>query len=270
MKLYSMIVEFFSLILTLFTKEKVVPEVKTEIVILQEAFKPSKPDLVTATLEDILFLNEKFFGEKDYIKEETEKYQIVLHHTASGDADSVYTWWNNDPKRVITHIIIDRNGTVYQTMPWEYWGWHINVGSDANKINKKYKKNTTRFEKHSIGIEIVSWGWLTKKDDKYYSWLNKVVPKDDVEAVKFRGQKYFHKYTDAQVKSLEKLLLRLTKQFDIPIRDNYNDLFEISPKALNLEKGIWSHTSFRQDKSDIAPLSNITTMLNSLHTKAGK
>jgi hypothetical protein len=41
-------------------------------------------------------------------------------------------------------------------------------------------------------------------------------------------------------------------------------MFDVSKEALSGESGIWSHTSFRSDKSDIHPQGELIKMLKSL------
>lgn len=61
------------------------------------------------------------FPESQFIKEETVKTQIVLHHTASGPGvDGDLAWWRKTPERVATHFIIDRAGQIYQLFDLKY------------------------------------------------------------------------------------------------------------------------------------------------------
>ena len=76
-----------------------------------------------------------------YNKEVTQKNQIVLHHTVSGDGitGDLKTWekW----RTVSTAIIIDRDGTINQLFSTKYWSHHLKAGNSA-------------LDKHSIGVEF--------------------------------------------------------------------------------------------------------------------
>ena len=70
------------------------------------------------------------FPDNQYIKEETAKTQIVLHHTASGPGiDGDVAWWRKTPERVATHYIIDRRGQIFQLFDLKYWGYHLGLSN---------------------------------------------------------------------------------------------------------------------------------------------
>jgi hypothetical protein len=108
----------------------------------------------------------------------------------------------------------------------------------------------------SIGIELDSWGGAkdpaNKKFDAGYRY------KDG-----YRGYKCFEAYTEEQINSLKELLTYLCEKYDIPTEYN-DDMWDVSTKALNGEAGIWSHTSFRPDKSDCHPQESLIKMLKDL------
>ncbi len=79
----------------------------------------------------------------------------------------------------------------------------------------------------------------------------------------YRGYKYFPKYTEKQIASLKKLLLYWCDRYDIPTTYN-EDIWDINKRALSGERGIFLHTSFRDDKSDLHPDPALIKMLKSL------
>ena len=62
-------------------------------------------------------------------------------------------------------------------------------------------------------------------------------------------------------------LIQLIHKYNIPIKKDYTFMFNISNEALNSEPGIYSHVSYRTDKSDCYPDNNLIKMLNSLWEK---
>jgi len=194
--------------------------------------------------------------DNQYFKEKQFKNQIVIHHTAgSGKAANVIHGWDFNIERVGTAFVIDASGEVVKAFEPEYWAYHLGLKSISN----------SQLNKNSIGIEICNWGQLVKKSDgKFYNYVNGVVPESEVVQIpKFRGFEYYHKYNDAQIESLRKLLLELSAKFAIPL-DYNSDMWDISQNALAGKKGIYTHVSYRSDKNDCSPQFNLIQMLKSL------
>ena len=120
-------------------------------------------------------------------------------------------------------------------------------------------------DKISIGIEICNWGQLTLKDGKFYNYVNREVPADEVceLATPYKGYKYYHNYTDAQIQSTKELLLLWKEKYNIPLTYN-EDIWDITPRALKGEAGVFTHNSVRKDKVDIYPHPKMIEMLKSL------
>lgn len=207
------------------------------------------------------------FPDDQYYKKQTNKKQIVLHHTVSGQGVSGdINWWRQTASRIATHIIVDWEGKIYQCYSSKYWGHHLGVKASNNEIlNKK-----------SIGIEIDSWGGLIRFNKLWYpaKWNSKlkkfvaninVAPINNVQIYPegFRGFYGFEKYTDDQILSVRKLLIYWHKRYGIPIKYN-SDMWDINQDALNGKEGVWTHVSYRNDKSDCHPQPELIAMLKSL------
>lgn len=196
--------------------------------------------------------------------------QIVLHHTAGGSAGSTIRYWGSNKERVCTHFIIDRNGDVFQCIPLDKsWGYHLYVASPGNKIDRKYKKLGSKYDAQSIGIELCSYGPCTLYQGQFINTYGKAMNSDLIEKLNkpFRGYEYFEKYTQEQVDSLKELLLYLLRMYPkiaSGLRSEYAGQFEINTDALEMKPGIYSHTNYRTDKSDIFDYSSVTDMLNQL------
>lgn len=202
-----------------------------------------------------------------YIREISKKKQIVLHHTVSGQGtNGDISWWRQTTARVGTAIIIDWKGGIYQCFSSKYWAYHLGLKTSNNK----------KLNKESIGIEIDSWGGLMRRGKFWYpaKWnsdLKKNIPNLKVAPIKsvvtypdgFRGFYGYEKYTKAQIEALRKLLVYFSEKYNIPLKYN-DDMFDLSSKALNGQKGVWSHTSFRKSKSDCHPQPELIKMLKSL------
>jgi len=211
------------------------------------------------------------FPETKYFKEEFPKTQVVLHHTVSGpNVDGDVDTWVKGKYNVGTAIIIARDGTPYQIFSSKYWAYHLGAG-DHNQ------------DRRSIGIEIDNWGWLTlgngslktfrhknrifpwrfktTSPNKYYTYYGNVVNVPiQYYPNGFRGYQYYEKYTNAQIQTVGELLLLWKMKYSIPLK--YNDtMWDISQKAMDGTPGIWTHDSFRKDKTDCHPQPELIDML---------
>lgn len=205
------------------------------------------------------------FPENQYFKQEFSKQQVYLHHTASGrGVNGDFRYWLNTSGRIATCVIIGWDGTIYQLFSSKYWGHHLGIKNTVFELNGVSNSNF-ELNAHSIGIEIDSWGPLTKKDGKYYSWAGTIVPEEEVcfYSYGYKGYTCYHKYTDQQIKSVELLLRYWRERYGIPL-DYNDDVWEVSKRALSGEKGVFTHNSVRKDKTDIHPQPNLIEMWKSL------
>jgi hypothetical protein len=180
----------------------------------------------------------------------------VLHHTVSGpNAKNVISGWGYTPVRVATAFVIDGEGIIYQCFSSAHWAHHLGT----------HNRNNTLLNQQSIGIEICNWGALIEKGGKFYSTFNREVPKEEVidYGMQWRGHRYFHKYKEEQLESLKTLLEYLCEKYEIP--NTYQpDMWKLNTQALNGAAGIWTHVSFRADKSDCHPQLSMINLLKSL------
>lgn len=196
------------------------------------------------------------FPETQYFKEVFPKKQIILHHTVSGPGvTGDLNWWIQTPERVATCVIIARDGIIHQCFSSKHWAHHLGTRAANNTI----------LNKQSIGIEIDNWGALTKTNGKFYSYTGKEIPKQDVVEYPhaFRGNSYYEKYTQEQISSVKLLLEYWCDTYGIPL-DYHPDMWGLNALALNGEPGVWGHISFRGDKSDPHPQSELIEMLKHL------
>jgi N-acetyl-anhydromuramyl-L-alanine amidase AmpD len=215
-------------------------------------------------LKDIISVN---FPEDQYYKQQTLKKQIVLHHTVSGQGtDGDISWWRSTADRVGTAVIIGWDGRIYQCFSSIYWAHHLGTHAANNQV----------LNMSSIGVEIDAWGALIKVNGKWYpaSWdvnLKKNIPNVTVKPIQnvqeypqgFKGFYGFEKYTEQQICSLKKLLVYFRDKYGIPLR--YNEtMWNLSDDALGGEQGVWTHVSYREDKSDCHPQPELIQMLKSL------
>jgi hypothetical protein len=208
-------------------------------------------------------------SDDEYVKRETQKTTIWLHHSGGGSRPdwTINGWETNNGLKVGTHFVIGRKSSTGDIQVWDgkvlkaiddrYWVSHLGIETKSDQLNSR-----------SIGIELCNYGPLTLgKDGNFYNYVNKPINKEDVVELEteFRGYKYWEKYTDSQLESLYKLIIYLKKRWIIQIESGiYNeDWFNYDEKWFSMG-GLRSHGQVRKDKFDLFPQKELIDMLNRL------
>lgn len=121
---------------------------------------------------------------------------IIYHFTAGPSLEGTVRWFQNNPKQVSAHYVIGKDGRIVQMVPLDRAAHHAGPSSlpgCRGGVNRC-----------SIGIEIVNWGRLTKRGDKFYTYSGRLYA--GPPPVLARGQ-FWEPFTEAQYGAL----LRLTK-----------------------------------------------------------
>ena len=240
----------------------------------------STADETEYVTKDGLVIDRQYLDKNQYVRDygKIEPKGFFIHHTAGWDNPySTIRNWNNDSRgRVATQYCIGgsnvkgkeakHDGVVVECFPNNYLGWHL------GKVGK------FAISKFSGGVELNNFGYLTKKGDKYYTYVNTEVKKEFVcdLGYEFRGKRYWHAYSDKQIESLRLLILHLRDIY--PKMDLVNglpkllkegvdpaDAFEFNTDAYNAKQfGLWTHTNVRKDKFDCFPQPELVEMLKQL------
>lgn len=130
---------------------------------------------------------------------------IVLHYTASGGKDGLddASYLSRATSKASAHIVVGRDGTISQIVPFNIKAWHAGVST----LNGKDNVND-----FSIGIEIDNWGFLTG-DGKAHSGT--VVPSSDRHSGTRSGHDSWETYKPAQLKSVEEVIAAICKHYPI-------------------------------------------------------
>ena len=231
------------------------------------------------TTKDGLVIDRQYLDKDEYVRDygKIEPLGFFLHHTAGWDNPyNTVSQWNKDKRgRVATQYCIGgsnvkgktkHDGVVVECFPNNYLGWHLG------------KVGSFKISKLSGGVELNNFGYLKKKGDKYYTYVNTEVKPEYVcdLGYKFRGHQYWHAYTDKQIESLRLLILHLRDIYPkmdlangLPklLKDGVHpkDAFEFNTDAYNAKQfGLWTHTNVRKDKFDCFPQPELVEMLKQL------
>jgi len=233
--------------------------------------------------EDGLEIDKAYLDGNEYVKDygKIDPENFFIHHTAgwNNPYNTINSWNKDDRGRVATQYCIggtsvkvgsygdDKyNGQVVECFPDNYIGWHL--GKVGNFDMSKY----------SSAVEINNFGYVTKKNGKYYNYVNAEIPESMVcdLGYEFKGYQYWHDYTDEQIESLRLLIKHAKKIYpDIDmsaglpqiLKDGVHpkDAFGFNDDAYNGRvKGLWSHTNVRKGKYDCYPCPKLVEMLKEL------
>lgn len=202
----------------------------------------------------------KFDG---YYNEKIEKSQIYLHHTAGGPSgEKTFDFWGLDPVKVATCVAISTDGTIVQGFPSDRWAYHLGMkSSHFSSMRVPFMP----LDKMSIGIEVCNYGPLTWKDGKFLTYVNSVLPENQVIMLPkpFKGYQYWQHYTIPQIDSIVQLLKLWNTRYGIPLTYN-DDIWDVTSRAFKGEAGVYTHNSVRRDKADVYPHPLLIEALKSL------
>lgn len=134
---------------------------------------------------------------------------LVIHFTASGSLDGSVRWFENPTANASAHYIMGKNGKIVQMVKEEEKAWH------AGKSQWDGVKNCNNY---SIGIEIVNWGILKKKGEKFYCWPGSYTTEYSGRGKpeKAEGQ-YWEPYAERQYKALSLLTCGIIQRHNITL-----------------------------------------------------
>ncbi len=221
---------------------------------------------------DLSKIKKVTFSDKQFISESQVKTQIVLHHSAGWDnARGMFAGWAKDSQRVATCVGIEDQGTIYQGFWSGYWAYHIYLMSrynnlPSNMVGYKNKSHAKTLEMQSIGVEICNWGSLTmSKDGSFKSWAGVTVDESKVIEYEsaFKGFNFYEKYTEKEIESIYQLCSYWGNKYGIPLKYS-DDIWDVNLDAISGQPGIYTHVSYRTDKSDCHPQPNLIEALKAL------
>lgn len=210
-----------------------------------------------------------------FFREATPKSMIVLHHTAgNSNPYNVIEDWARTEERIATSFVVAgrppkgvynwTDGQLFQCFSSSHWAYHLGV--KATKMPPG-SVSPMKLQKESIGIEICNWGWVVKQPDgRFLNYVGGVMSPNEVIDLgyEWRGYRYWHAYTDAQIETTRLLLLYLCNRWNIPKAFKGVEMFNLDTRAFKGEPGIWTHASVRKDKWDCSPQPKLIDMLMNL------
>lgn len=96
---------------------------------------------------------------------------LVIHFTASGPEADIARYFARESASVSAHLVIRRDGSVTQCVPFNSVAWHAGKSQWTGKDGARY----SGLNNDAIGIEIENWGPLNKSADGWISWTGATV-----------------------------------------------------------------------------------------------
>lgn len=217
-------------------------------------------------------IDNHFMSSSEYLNGKYKNEYLVLHHTAGHDNPyQVVDCWNKDTRgRVATEFVIGGqnaatgrktyDGQIVRSFPEGNQGYHIGASGSSYMTT------------HSVGIETCNIGWI--ENGKTYVGTSAI--KDQIVTLKnsFRGHKTWHRYSDAQLKSLKELMIYIANRDNIDLHKGlYQWIKKEGEKAFDFKEdayygkvkgGVVTHANIRKDKNDMFPQPELIDMILTL------
>lgn len=205
-----------------------------------------------------------------YFPGPVKKQWIFLHHTAGWENPyQVADMWARDNRgNVATEFILggqsvkDGNakfdGELIQCFPEGGYGWHTGTGNSV-------------MHRNSVAIEVCCMGQIVNGK----TYVNTPANPDQIVklAKPFRGFQLWHRYSDAQIKTLKQWILFVAEKYNIDPRIGLVEYVKAKGadgfNVLDLSRaekvpGMYSHSNVLRGKVDMFPQQELIDMLLSL------
>lgn len=118
---------------------------------------------------------------------------LIIHYTAGSSAESSIRALTDPARKVSAHLVIGRDGTITQLVPFDRVAWHAGESQWHNLIG---------LNRHSIGIELDNAGVMKRDGDAWRSWFERRYPAEEVIEAVHRNEtqlRGWHRYTEPQL-----------------------------------------------------------------------
>lgn len=134
---------------------------------------------------------------------------LVIHYTAGVSAQSSINWMTNPAAKASAHLVIGRDGSITQLVPFDQIAWHAGKSEWANRVG---------LNSYSIGIELDNAGQLRRQGNSWVAAFGKVIPESDVVAARHKNggpETGWHAYTENQLEVAAEVALLLVDKYKL-------------------------------------------------------
>jgi N-acetylmuramoyl-L-alanine amidase len=93
---------------------------------------------------------------------EVQHEYLVVHYTAGRTAEGAVSWLTNPDSKASAHLVIGRDGSVTQLVPFDTKAWHAGRSAWEGRVG---------LNRYSIGIELDNAGRLTRHGNRWRAWF---------------------------------------------------------------------------------------------------
>lgn len=134
---------------------------------------------------------------------------LVIHYTAGSSPESAVSHFQDASAKASAHLVIGRDGKVWQLVPFNTMAWHAGASSWAGRDG---------LNGFSIGIELDNAGKLRRVGDEYQAWFGKRYPASEIVWARHKNERdeaCWHAYTQPQIAQLLDLVRLLVAQYGV-------------------------------------------------------
>lgn len=118
---------------------------------------------------------------------------LVIHFTAGISAESSIRWLTDPHAKASAHLVIGRDGSITQLVPFNKRAWHAGNSAWAARIG---------LNSYSIGIELDNAGKLRRVGQQWQTWSSHMIPDDEVVIARHKheaSETGWHAFTSQQL-----------------------------------------------------------------------
>jgi len=138
----------------------------------------------------------------------TPRY-LIMHYTAGSSSDSALTQMTDRSKQVSAHLLIGRDGSLAQLVPFNRVAWHAGVSS---------WQGLRGLNQHSIGIELDNAGPLDAQGDQWRAWFGRLYPAEEVVVARHKNggpRRGWHAYSEKQIAVALEAASAICRQYNL-------------------------------------------------------
>ncbi len=147
---------------------------------------------------------------------------LVFHFTAGRNVKSSVDWLCDSDANASAHLVIGRDGSIFQLAPFNVKTWHA---------GRSKWENLNGMNNYSIGIEMDNAGRLTNSGSMFRSWFGELYSSKDIVHAAHKNTpekyEYWQTYTKKQITIAIELSKLLTKTYNLEDILGHDD---VSPK----------------------------------------
>ncbi len=132
---------------------------------------------------------------------------VVVHYTAGVSARSSAEFLAREEVKASAHVVIGRDGKVFQLVPFDTEAWHAGRSRHAGRSN---------LNRYSVGIELDNLGRLEYRDGRFMAECGVAVDPREVY-VDETGEEatFWHRYTEQQRAALREVCGLLCRHYPV-------------------------------------------------------